>query len=163
MHTAWSPKREVQTTITSATGPSLQYLAGFFDGEGCFSCDVPRDKTSIQFRCTITTTREEEPQWFLDRFGGNLGSIDPEKDTHSKSWKWEASGQTARVATEALIPHLRGKREQASVFIDAIKHKYRTKTTGSFPWTDSEIETMHEYGERLRSMNSAQRNFAEED
>jgi hypothetical protein len=163
MDSAWTPNRTVQQTITEPQGPSLEYLAGFFDGEGCFSCDVPTDNECIQFVAQVQTTCEREVCSFREEFGGSVWEATPEKEHHSTSYLWRVRGKDAKRMAEVLLPHLNGKAEQASVLIDAVRHKHQTKSGARDCWTEREIKTMHEYGEQLRSLSSAQRRFAEGD
>lgn len=157
----WRQSRSVQSTLAmKADGPSIEYLAGFFDGEGCFSAEIPKGDEVIGFYMTISTTRGEEALFFKDRFGGCLHDHEGYGENHSHVFNWGATNATAKFAAERLYPHLRGKKEQCGVFIDAVEFKLANRNRSN-QYPDAMIEELHEYGKRVRSFNSAQRRFAE--
>lgn len=157
----WRQAPQVQSTLVEDEGgPSIRYLAGFFDGEGCFTSTIPDKDKPVQFLISLTTTREEEPRMFQSMFGGGITHTE-RSGNHSDCWKWTVSRTIARVVAERLYPHLKGKREQCGVFIDAIKYKQEHHRE-SKPYPDAILEEMHEYGKRVRSFNSAQRYFGTE-
>jgi hypothetical protein len=155
-NSSWCGSDHLQATITENGGPSVEYLAGYWDGEGCFSSNIP-DENAPQFTVSLSSTHEDIIQTFKERFGGWISSYDPENPNHSKWWRWETKGGNARVFAETLLPHLREKQEQCRIFIDAISYKQQHLTKNSY--TDKEIDTIEEYSKNVRGMNSGQRRF----
>lgn len=152
----------MQTSLDiSEDVPTIEYLAGFFDGEGCFSCRLPDPDKPVQFIVTLSTTKETEACLFEQKFGGSVYMHNPNDGGHSTSWRWRCTGRQAKVVAEQLWPHLRGKKDQCETFVEAITHKLSHHREGR-AYPESVIDEMHEYGERVRSFNSAQRRFKED-
>lgn len=159
----WREGACVQSTLAMGEeGPSIEYLAGFFDGEGCFSCSIPKGDEIPQFFITISTTKQKEAEHFQKRFGGYVSDYNPDHPNHSEWWRWGVSGRTAKITAERLLPHLNGKAGQCTVFIEALSFKFE-KSRGPRRYPDSVRREIRKYGEEVRSHNSAQRRFAEAD
>lgn len=155
-NSSWSGSDHLQATITESGGASVEYLAGYWDGEGCFSSNIP-DERPPKFSVSLSSTNECIVRTFKERFGGSISSYEPDNPNHSKWWRWETSGGNARTFAETLLPHLREKQEQCRIFIDAISYKQQKLTKNSY--TEHEIESIQEYSEKVRGMNSGQRRF----
>lgn len=152
-HASYIPGSDVQTAITDPDGPSIEYLAGFFDGEGCLYAQKESDRSIPSFQIRVSTTREEEPEYFHDRWGGSYYTHEPTNENHSQQWHWQATGETARIAVEQLLPHLRGKEEQAKLFLEAMSYKLQQKQ-GHSQYPTEAHEPLAEYAEQLRSMTA---------
>lgn len=87
--------------------PSLEYLAGFFDGEGCV-----RFTTTPVLSITNTDLGILAAIW--RRFGGALkrSKSDDRKPEWRTQYAWWVCGQRAVDAGNELIPYLREKRMQ---------------------------------------------------
>jgi hypothetical protein len=155
-NSSWSGSDHLQATITENGGPSVEYLAGYWDGEGCFSSSIS-DRKAPRFVVTLSSTNENIVCAFKERFGGSVTSYEPDNPNHSKFWRWSTGGGNARTFAETLLPHLREKQEQCRIFIDAVSYKQQHLTKNSY--TEHEVETIQEYSEKVRGMNSGQRRF----
>lgn len=151
---SYTPGSDVQAPLTASDGPSIEYLAGFFDGEGCLYAQKESDRSIPSFQIRVSTTREEEPEYFHNRWGGSYYTHDPTAESHSKSWHWQATGETARIAVEQLLPYLRGKEKQAKVFLEAMSYKLQ-KRQGHNQYPEEAREPLVGYANELRSMTAS--------
>ena len=101
--------------------PSLEYLAGLFDGEG--SIFLAQGKKYYYLRVGINITHELTPRLFHKCFGGNLGIIPP-KGNSKQQWYWRAAGEDALSFLITIYPYLIIKRGQAEL---GIKFQERKK------------------------------------
>lgn len=110
------PVSREQLGASSAKVPkvSIDYLAGFFDGDGCVSPTM-RDcqlRVGQQFLGSAILVA------FLDAFGGSIRFHAGGKGTKKPSLIWCASGETARFAAAELHAHCLVKREQLNIAIN---------------------------------------------
>ena len=92
---------------------SIDYLAGFFDGDGCVSSLTNLSGCQLQvgqqlFGSAILVA-------FLDAFGGSIGRHISGKGNAKPTLKWTVSGEPARFAAAALHAHCLVKREQLGI------------------------------------------------
>jgi hypothetical protein len=95
---------------------SLIYLAGFVDGEGCFSIlrSAPggRKKKYAYPALTISQVNKEVLDWIKSNFGGTIHLARKAKGNISECWQWRLSWGKARILAKELQPYLIVKREQ---------------------------------------------------
>ena len=102
---------------------SIEYLAGFFDGEGCI--DVQRmyaqtAKGKLYVRPRVRLCLANSGRFLLEmlraQYGGHLADRDPGKraQQHSTSWEMLSAADMKRFLTP-MVPHLVLKREQAKL------------------------------------------------
>ena len=103
------------------------YIAGFVDGEGCFSIDksVRKDrkyKTAIYgFSIRISQTQLEVLEWIQTHIGGNIyerKSRDRQYPKCKTSWHLQLYGKTAERAVPLLAPYLRVKQPHVKVALE---------------------------------------------
>ena len=89
------------------------YIAGFVDGEGCFSTAARQFVTPY---LEVTNTDKDTLDW-MQRIT-ECGSVYKVKTPKGRPqrWKWSASVQPAADVVHQLIPFLRTKRMQAHCF-----------------------------------------------
>ena len=94
----------------------LLYLAGFVDGEGCFSIlhssAGGRTKKYAVPCLSITQVNKEVLEWIKSYFGGNLCIARRASLHNQECWQWRISWNKARLLARALQPYLIVKREQ---------------------------------------------------
>lgn len=114
--------------MSSNTLPSAEYLAGFFDADGCvhagvgggeYACGVEKTR----FQLVVATWTRDQPKAFHDRYGGNFNSNRVDGDDNPKTHRWCLSGVGAIDALEDLIPHLRLKRQQAEAMLSVLEDR----------------------------------------
>jgi len=131
---------EAETGIAPAV--SSQYLAGFFDGEGCFGIARsarPRGRIEHSVRVSVTQKRRAVLAAFVERFQGTVGRH------KSGVYVWSISGRgRTRVFLDAIQPFLVVKAPAASVvrrFLD----------TGRQPRQVRVCEAVYAERERLKA------------
>lgn len=99
---------------------TLQYIAGFFDGEGSIGIYYrQRTKDRFHLRTQLTNNKNKNVQKLMDylmkRFGGNLS----EQITSSGNIKynWQLSSDKAVYFLKKIEPHLIFKQNQAIIAI----------------------------------------------
>jgi len=107
---------------------SDQYIAGFFDGEGCIHigsqlhswCNNPTYVLSVivgQVRTDVISVLYEE-------YGGTFRKCTKKNDKSDRySWVWKISGKTARDFLLRIRPFLIQKGEEADVAFRFCEHK----------------------------------------
>jgi len=107
---------------------SLQYLAGFIDGEGCFN--FGRTRKSMFARILVTNTNAEILLKLKNAFGGDVTFTTVK---NKPNWKprgvWRLSWNKAIVLAEQLHEFLQIKKPQVELFIayDVCSKKYKGK------------------------------------
>jgi hypothetical protein len=99
----------------------LIYLAGYFDGEGCVS--ITSHGSMPQLTVTVQTSDKAILELFAECFGGRIRTINYRADKPCKRqmYSWERYSSNGQIVLEALLPWLRGKKEQATL---ALKMNY---------------------------------------
>lgn len=110
---------------------TLQYLAGFLDGDGSIGAQIQfakdrKDKFAI--RVSIGFHQHKDRAWFLHWIGKTLGTGSMSKRKSSK-WDWTIySDNDVKDLLIVLLPHLRIKRKLAQLVIDIVNSKQSMKT-----------------------------------
>ena len=99
---------------------SLEYVAGFFDGEG--SIGIYKNKRNTYFLRTQVTQNinKETSELFVfltNKFGGNLAKMRMECYRNGEVYNWQLNGKKAKTFLEKLIPFLHVKKEQAELAV----------------------------------------------
>lgn len=93
---------------------SLEYLAGYFDGEGCVSFTKAGTKYP-SLRIAVATADLEVLQEFFKRFGGSL-SKEKQSGRRRQMYRWYVcGGSRAQEILKELLPFLVAKRPQAEL------------------------------------------------
>ena len=108
---------------------SLDYVAGFFDGEGCIVIHKGKlDNGRVTPRYDLIVSAYQCTRLVLDQlkeqFGGNVY-------THSRSnrpamrtsWSWKVSGQVAEKFLQQVYPRLVEKKDQAWLGLEFMQQK----------------------------------------
>lgn len=108
---------------------NIQYLAGFFDGEGCIDNQRMYAKNSNAFyvRPRLRLAQANNGAFILDRiqkeFGGTLTKQRPSKKSQQPSMSWEILNKDGIIhMLEALEPLLIIKQEQARLALWWLKN-----------------------------------------
>ena len=137
---------------------SLEYLAGFFDGEGCITlCNGGR---KYNLKCICANTVKESVELFQERFGGRIHpQRRPAGKAHYKMcWKWVADSRIGESFLKEILPYLRIKRKVAELALEfmrlPLKPKGRLKNGDSRLLVKEEIQKQREHiVSRLRVLN----------
>lgn len=106
----------------------LEWMAGFFDGEGSISINVrksrPRRPEFIQVVITITNCCREAVESFSAKFGGSI-TVSKRRKGWSTAYRWRRVGKSALEVLLEIEPHLVVKKEQARLAIKFLSAKWR--------------------------------------
>ena len=97
----------------STEPPSLQYLAGFFDGDGCVSCQSDLSGCTIGVNQSFDTANVL--MLFLDTFGGNVSREADGLGLKKPTLQWRVHGAKASLAASLLVPHSITKQTQLAL------------------------------------------------
>ena len=118
----------------SASAKELAYIAGFLDGEGCFSL-VPRKKggkvNGYFVRVNVVNTNRAIIVWMREIFGGNLYMRKRQKKNHKVAWSLTLSEVQAGALLRRVLPYLRVKQQQAKLLL-----AYRESVVACYHYPD---------------------------
>ena len=112
------PVSRDQLGASSAQIPkvSIDYLAGFFDGDGCVHAHTQLSGCQLQVGQQVLGAAILVA--FLKAFGGNIHFHSGGKGVRKPILVWNAYGETAHFAATALHAHCLVKREQLGIVIN---------------------------------------------
>jgi hypothetical protein len=130
------------------------WAAGFFDGEGCVSVVLYRER--FMMRLYVGNTDVRPLYIFKGLFGGSIGARGAKIPNAKPAYYWQATSQQALTALREMLPYLvvkRGQAELALQFGELIRPR-----GGNVPLTEEEVNQrviiMAELG-RLNKRGSA--------
>ena len=95
---------------------SLEYLAGFFDGDGCVSATGPRRTPTLSMGQTHSSA--SVLLLFAKVFGGGIYNLKRGCGPQRPALQWIISGNHAKLASERLMPQSFVKRRQLGLAAD---------------------------------------------
>ena len=126
----------------------LEYLAGFFDGDGCVSCTG--DLSGCVLKVTQSFDQAEVLMLFREAFGGSITRQHGGMGLKKPALRWRACGDSARRAARILAPHsitkqrqlliaarwpkIKSRREHRKAELCALK-KYDSAVAGPCSWS----------------------------
>lgn len=113
------------------------YIAGFFDGEGCFTAFTTRKRGGAKksysygtiYYIQILVVEEEPIKWLKEIT--NVGYVfkrDRQKKGWQDLWGWRISCAPACEVIEQILPYLKIKRRQAEIFL-SLRDRVRAMRT----------------------------------
>lgn len=134
----------------------LAYAAGIIDGEGSIGVYSNKDKRVTlgkKFRLTVQVGMSDpQPIDFLHYvFGGSSTTVNGRQSGYRLRYLWALSTQQAKGFLIAILPYLKGKREQAEVAIQFQKH-LRPKGGIIVPLTEGEFQTQKRFSDKLKRL-----------
>lgn len=144
------------------------WMAGIIDGEGTITLakQIRRGRPSPSYRQMVTVANCDLRilQPFLDHWGGCIYTSVEKREGYSDSSIWHCPMSKNKELLEAVLPYLKGKKEQALVLLYFIEHKNtfkRYKGTneggtrgGSLPLSEEEIEFRQDLWEQFKVLNA---------
>jgi hypothetical protein len=111
------------------------YLAGLVDGEGCITAFHRKAYSEKRERhpsatggIRIAMCAPELIQWICSVAGvGKVYLLPARKKTHKDCWLWQPGLQGSARFSEAILPHLRLKRRQATLLIELAQIKAQSR------------------------------------
>ena len=81
----------------------LEYLAGFFDGDGCVGCQS--NMSGCQLSVSQSFDQAEVLMLFREAFDGSISREKGGKGLRKPALRWQVYGDSARRAAQLLAPH----------------------------------------------------------
>ena len=104
------PCQSSQVVATSLPEPSLGYLAGFFDGDGCVSVIHPNSSPALSIGQSLS--RADVIMLFVKAFGGTVYKSGNGTGLKQPTLQWMVVGSSAKSAAVKLAPYSFVKRDQ---------------------------------------------------
>lgn len=148
-----------------ATKPSLEYLAGIIDGEGCVCVHVNRaalqknKRPRVVIQMTVANTNKTLLEDLQAEYGGSIHlhlSTQRARPEHKPSFNWTVGEQAACALLLRVRPFLRIKGPQADLAMELgrLKRSYSKKgRTAGGPLTDTEYATRLKLAEICHLLN----------
>lgn len=96
----------------------LEYMAGFFDGEGCIGIGPPRGTTLYVLQVSIANTDKRPLGLFHKVYGGKLLGPLARGERCKPIYHWKAESKKAEQVVADLLPFLIIKRKQAELALE---------------------------------------------
>lgn len=119
------------------------YVAGLFDGEGCFVITVSKNTGKVrrqEFYYKAEAAIEIREEFLVDAlinlYGGNKTKKLPRKDGHSTTYRWKINGENLKAFCQNMEGRLMLKAKQAEVILEFFNVREGKTTTAL---TDEQI------------------------
>ena len=150
------------------TSNDVSWAAGVVDGEGTITLakQIRKGRPSPAYREAVTVAncdkRILEP--FHSMWGGNIYTVVEKRPGYSDSSTWHCPQGSVKAFLEAVLPFLRGKREQAGLLLEFIAKKrsfvrYKGSSEGgtrggSAPLGKTEINAREQIWQQFKKLNA---------
>ena len=133
---------------------TLAYVAGLFDGEGCFGTSrSPR--SGHNFLVSIANTFLPVLLQMQMDYGGKVYKRKKRQAHWKESYVWALAGRDGqRQFVEALLPHLVIKRQQAELFLAGLKLVQQPKS--HYKFTKGELTARTAIAEAIQILNQGE-------
>lgn len=137
----------------------LEYMAGFFDGEGSISIVHSRHKdgrNTFQVLVQISNINKKILDLYKEAFGGQVYEVKTKKSNHRQAYYWKVVSRDANKFLRAIYPYLKLKFLQAELaiefqeLIDVTKKQARGKKLNK-----KQIEFRKEYQNNMKRLNNS--------
>lgn len=146
--------------------PSIEYLAGFFDGEGCIK--ISRSHTTVSgsprynLSIKVGNINQEVIKAFGDRWGGKYYIL-PEsvkRGNRQIFYEWFANSKVSKIVLNEMFPYLIVKKIEAKVALDFQKNKEKIFAGHHSRryYTKEEVASIASYRDKLCSLRKAGHN-----
>lgn len=145
--------------VISPPPHEISYIAGFLDGEGCFTICKHKRGNEYYFRPVIAVcnTNRDVIEFIAKKFGGMFQKTKPSKRGHRDRWQWSTENREKIIKIcEMLIPHLIIKKRQAELLKRWCELSIETNTM------DNSNEEMRKIYEEIKKLNARGRKASEE-
>lgn len=129
---------------------SLEYIAGFFDGEGSIGI-YKNGRGLYHLRTQLTQNANSDTTPIIEalraQYGGNVCRLEKKSNRPKTIYNWQLNGHGALRFLRELEPHLIVKKRQATIAIEWQSKKLPTPERDalgrikSLPATEEDIET----------------------
>jgi hypothetical protein len=127
---------------------STEYVAGFFDGEGCVNISTDRYGKPY-LRILVVNTDKSVLEKFQEKWGGDITHNKRHKENWKRSFTWRLSHTRAIEFLQDLEPFLIVKKKQANLAVEFCKLK---PGKGS-KWTEDSLQEAKTVIEKIKAAN----------
>ena len=137
-----------------------QYIAGFFDGEGCIGIYKRKDRyNGACLRTQLTQNKTKESFLILDFLRNEYGGSLSEQKTLSGEIKynWQLNPKGVPVFLKDILPYLILKNHQAQLGLYWLEHRPKVKRDGHgrvVKFTGNEIEFTDKVVRAIKALRS---------
>lgn len=130
---------------------SIEYIAGFIDGEGSIAIGKnfvrASGKRIYSLRISVHQVDRRPLDHLVDRYGGSLRLSLSHKP--NPIWEWVVTGTTAALVISEILPYLISKGEQAEL---GLAFQSRKTGKGHGPTSEAELETQRLMYQQMRDL-----------
>jgi len=127
---------------------SIEYAAGFFDGEGCVNCSTNKSGSPF-IRTLVVNTNTEILEMFKQRWGGDINANYKPKAHWKQAYTWRLSHNAAGVFLQDIQPFLVIKAKQCELALEFIA----MRPSKGYKWTDDKIVDATEIINQIKLAN----------
>ena len=126
---------------------SIEYAAGFFDGEGSITIEVPNRKSTPSWRLSVRVSQNTaKPLLALqERWGGSVSRV-----RTRKGYQWQISCRKAAAFLRDILPHLLVKEDSARIGLRLTKRIEDRGTPGRNGLSEDEQLSRHALKHQLQ-------------
>lgn len=92
----------------------VSYCAGLVDGEGCLFVHHAYKTHQVLMHLIVSMSDYASVSMMAETFGGKVAPQNRQGKLH---YRWVACSDKAAVAVQEMLPYLKGKNEQANLFL----------------------------------------------
>ena len=133
----------------------ILYLAGFLDGEGCFS--ISHNGSGNVHTLSVEQTDQRVLEWCAATFGGTVRSKVRRAESRECTFEWFLRRKEPLIRLlRALVPHLKVKLVPASILLEYCL-RFNRGVPSRVPYTEEDHEVAAQYIALMRIANSTGR------
>lgn len=96
------------------TETEIAYIAGLFDGEGCFDVHFDKRNASYYPRARIEMCNGASIQWLQSKIPGHpIQTVQRQNRNHSVTYRWCIQGPSVIEFSKTILPYLLSKKDEA--------------------------------------------------
>lgn len=133
------------------------YVAGLFDGEGCFVITKAKNTGKVrrqEFYYRAEAAIEIREEFIVDSliklYGGSKTKKTPKNENHSVTFRWKVVGGNLKAFCLDVVDNLLIKSGQAQVVLDFFKVREGATTTAL---TEDQITEQESLREKIMNLN----------
>lgn len=134
--------------------PILDYLGGYFDGDGCITIASAADAKELSPFLCVSSVSPVGPELFQKELGGSVNRYRPQVGRHGYTWARRENASLSVVTK--LVSHVFLKRHGLELAIEAFGQKRERNARGVFiPLAEDVLNARREAKQRVSEFNHA--------
>jgi len=127
---------------------SIEYTAGFFDGEGCINCSTNKGGSPF-IRILVVNTNIEVLQSFQQRWGGDINKNYRAKAHWKQAYTWRLSHSACANFLKEIQPFLIVKSSQCKSALDF----FEIRPNKGHKWSDDKLTLANKFISEIKQAN----------